>query len=108
MALCSKSQKATSESEDNIIVEERDPSLRKGALKPTRGHKKVEVVLATTARKARKRAPSVIVVRGSSGSEETNVGGKRKVSGDSDEPFVSEDEQDPFRVPRKEWRPRWI
>ena len=100
VALRSKSQKVTSESEDNI-VQERDPSLRKGVPKPTRGRKRVEVVLATTARKAHKRAPSVIVVRGSSGSEETNVGGKCKVLDDSDKPFVSEDEQDPSIRKRK-------
>jgi len=82
-----------SESEDNI-VQERDPSLQKGVPKPTCGHKRVEVVLATTARKACKRAPSVIVVRGSSGSEEMNIGGKHKVLDHSDKPFVSEDEQD--------------
>ena len=93
--LHSKSQKATMESEDDILVEERVPLLQKGVPKSTHSRKRVEVVLTMNVRKARKRAPSVIVVRGSSGSEETNVGGKCKALDDSTKPLVSEDEQDP-------------
>jgi len=100
VTLRSKLQKATTESED-IIVEGRDPSLQKGALKSTHGHKRVEVVLMQPARKAGKRAPSVIVVRGSSGSEEMNIGGKCKVSDNFAEPFVSEDEQDPSTIHKR-------
>ena len=51
--------------------------------------------------KAHKRAPSVIVVRGFSGSEETNVGSKCKVFGNSAEPFGSEDEQDPSTMHKR-------
>ena len=70
-------------------------------LKSTHGRKRVEVVLTTNARKARKRALSVIMVRGSSESEETNIGGKRKALDDSTKPLVSEDEQDPSIHKRK-------
>ena len=94
VTLCSKSQKAATESEDNI-VEDRVPSLQKGTLKSTHSCKRVEVVLTKPLMKACKRAPSVIVVRGSSRSEETNIDSKCKVFGNSTEPFVSEDEQDP-------------
>ena len=66
VTLRSKSQKAATESEDNI-VEGRVPSLRKGTLKSTHGHKRVEVVLTKPLMKVCKRAPSVIVVRAPSG-----------------------------------------
>ena len=92
LTLCPRSQKATSESEGRI-VEGRDSSLRRGVPKSAHGCKRVEVVLTTATRKARKRAPSIIVVRDSSRSEEMNVGGKCKVLGDP-ELLISEDEQD--------------
>ncbi|KAI5985344.1 hypothetical protein EDD15DRAFT_2374203 [Pisolithus albus] len=82
-------------------VEERHSSA-KGAPKSTNDHKKVEVVITTTANKVGKRPPSIISVGDSSEPGEKNIGLEDKeVPNDYSELFLSEDEEAPSTCKRK-------
>ncbi|KAI6017670.1 hypothetical protein BKA83DRAFT_14986 [Pisolithus microcarpus] len=74
----------------------------KGAPKSRNDHKKVEVVITTTANKVGKWPPSIITVGDSSEPGETSIGLEDKeVPNDYGELFLSEDEQAPSTRKRK-------